>query len=144
MIFNSLAIPSAVSSTYSSELTTSTERYSRDQCQSSDYYYQALKIDVGARGFYKITIHGTIHMHGYLYQDAFNRFEPSRNLLLEHDESCGKLQISLKFDFSINTTYVLVVTTYVPGRTGDFRIQTFGAANITFTRIREYILHSCQ
>jgi hypothetical protein len=132
---------STMSSIYSSELNISMERYSRDQCQASNYYYQALEIRVDTSGFYKFTSNSSIHMYGYLYHDTFNPFYPSLNLLVENDKKCTKEQISFDFSLFTHTTYVLVVTTLVPGRTGAFMIQVLGRGNITFNRLGKYIIH---
>jgi hypothetical protein len=132
-----------MSSVYSSELNISMERYSRDQCQASNYYYQALKIRVDTSGFYKFKSNSSIHMYGYLYHETFNPFDPSHNLLVENDKTCTKEQISFDFSLFTHTTYVLVVTTHSPGRTGAFMIQVLGRGNITFNRLGKYIIHCC-
>jgi hypothetical protein len=134
---------STLSSTCSSELTTGMERYSRDQCQASNYHYQALKIHVDTNAFYKFSSNSSIHMYGYLYHDTFNPFDPSRNLLVENDNMCNKKQISFEFSLFTHATYVLVVTTQVSGRTGAFMTQVVGSGNITFNRLGKPIIHCC-
>jgi hypothetical protein len=134
---------STMSSIYSSELTTVMEQYSRDRCQASNYYYQALTIRVGTSGFYKFTSNSSIHMYGYLYHETFNPFDPSHNLLVENDKKCTKEQISFDFSLFTHTTYVLVVTTHVPGRNGAFMVQVLGRGNITLSRHGKYIIHYC-
>ena len=124
-------------SIYASALTTATDRYSRDQCQSSNYYYQALQMKIETSGIYRFQSNSAIRMYGYLYQDTFNPFDPSLNLLIENDHECGENQLWLNSSLLSHTTYILVATTDIPGRTGPFFIQSFGAANITFTRVSE-------
>jgi hypothetical protein len=134
---------STMISIYSSELTTTMERYSRDQCQASNYYYQSLKFRVDTSGFYKFSSNSSVHMYGYLYHDTFNPFDPSHNLLVENDNMCTKEQISFDFSLCTHATYVLVVTTQVSGRTGAFMIQVLGSGNITFNRLGKPIIHCC-
>jgi hypothetical protein len=132
-----------MSSIYSSELTTDMEHYFRDQCQASNYYYQALKIRVDTNGFYKFTSNSSIHMYDYFYHETFNLFDPSHNLLVENDKTCTKEQILFDFSLFTHTTYVLVVTSHVPGRTGAFIIQVLGRGNITLSLHGKYIIHYC-
>ena len=111
--------------------------YSRGQCQSSDYYYQALEVEVTTSAVYRFISESTIYMYGYLYRDTFNRVEPSRNLLLENGQICPESKLWLNTSLSEKTTYILVATTDVPARTGTFVIHAFGVANITFSLLGE-------
>ena len=113
------------------------DKYSRGEVQASDYYYQALQLKVPASGTYRFQNDSTIPMYGYLYQDTFNPLDSSRNLLVENDDECGKDGLWLNSSLSFNASYVLIVTTRVPGHTGAFVIQVFGPAEITFSRISE-------
>ena len=132
-----LDTPSVVQSIYESELTTGSDMYSRDQCQSSDYYYQALRFDVKESGIYRFQTESTIHMYGYLYRDMFDPTKPDQNRLVENGRICSAGILWLNASLFSNTTYILVATTDVPARTGVFTIYAFGAANITFSLIRE-------
>ena len=79
-------------------------------------------------------------MYGYMYQHSFDPSQPSGNLLKENDKKCSETQLALNASLLNNVTYILVVTTVVPGRTGAFTIETSGASNITFTRLSEFVL----
>lgn len=129
--------PSVVRSVYASEFTASSDMYSRDQCQSSDYYYQALQFDVATSGIYRFQSESTIHMYGYLYRDTFNPSQSSQNLFLENGKICLSGSLWLKSPLLSNTTYILIATTDVPARVGKFAIYAFGASNITFSLIGE-------
>ena len=124
-------------STYESELSATTDRYSRDQCQSSNYYYQALEMKIETSGIYRFQMNNANRMLGYLYQDTFNPLDPSINLLSESGRECNGYQLWMNTSLLSNTTYILVATTDVPGRTGEFTIRSFGTANIAFSRISE-------
>lgn len=137
-----LDTPSVLRSTYQSELTTAGDKYSRDQCLSSEYHYEALQFDTPSSGVYRFQSESTVYPYGYLYRDTFNPYDPNHNRLLENDETCGMGQLLLNSLLLSNTTYILVVTTDIPRRTGAFMIQAFGAANITFNRIGEFIERS--
>ena len=142
MDFTHLDTPSVLRSTYQSEFTTASDKYSRDQCLSADYHYEALQFHVPTTGVYRFQSESTVYLYGYLYRDTFNPFDPNRNRLSENDQTCGTGQLLLNSLLLSNTTYILVVTTNIPRRTGAFMIQAFGAANITFNRIGEFIEHS--
>ena len=137
-----LDTPSVLRSTYQSELTTASDKYSRDQCLSSDYHYEALQFDTPSSGVYRFQSESTVYLYGYLYRDTFNPFDANRNRLLENDATCGTGELLLNSFLLSNTTYILVVTTDIPRRTGAFMIQVFGAANITFSRIGEFVEYS--
>ena len=125
-------------STYASALVLgSTDKYSRDQCQSSNYYYQALQMKTEISGIYRFQSNSDIRMFGYLYRNTFDPFDPSLNLLAENDRECGGHQLWLNSSLLAEVTYILVATTDIPGRTGSFTIRAFGAANITFSLLRE-------
>ena len=132
-----LDTPSVFRSIYASELTTSSDMYSRDQCQSSDYYYQALRFDVEMSGIYRFQRESKIYMYGYLYRDTFDPTKPDQNLLSENGRICLAGILWLNASLCSNATYILVPTTDVPARTGVFKIHAFGAANITFSLVRE-------
>jgi hypothetical protein len=131
-----------MSSTYSLEFTPKTERYSCDRCQASNYQYQTFKIGIELSGIYRFKSISFINMYGYLYHENFNLFDSSHNLLVENGKICSTEQISFKFSL-ILTTYVLVVMTHVPSRTGTFMIQVLERAKLTFTRLCEYLIHYC-
>ena len=94
-------------------------------------------MEIKTSGVYRFQSDSTIRMYGYLCQDAFNPSDPSRNLLSKNDQNCGLEQLWLNSTLLSNTTYILVVTTYLAGWTGAFTIQAFGAAEINFKLISE-------
>jgi hypothetical protein len=127
-----------IRSTYSSALTTdTTERYSRDQHQSSNYFYQALQLKIATNGLFQFRGDSAIHLYGYLYESRFNPLDPTHNLLSENDDESGKDGLWLNASLSSNVSNILVVTTRSPDRTGLFMIQAFGPAEVTFNLIRE-------
>lgn len=137
-VFASLDTSRTVKSTYSSALAKgTTDRYSRDQCLSSDYYYQALEFDVTRDGIYRIQSESIIQMYGCLYENTFNPSSPSSNVLKDNDGECGKDRLWLNSSLLDNRTYTLVVTTRFPGETGAFTIQAFGPATVNFKPISE-------
>jgi hypothetical protein len=128
-------------STYQSALIAgTTDRYSRDLCASSDYYYQAFEFTVTIDGSYRIQSESTTQMYGYLYRDTFNPSNPLSGLWQENDKNCGKEQLWLNTSLSSNMMYILVVTTFSPGQTGKFKIHAFGAEKVTFKPISESII----
>ncbi|CAF4020890.1 unnamed protein product [Adineta steineri] len=121
---------SAVQLNYSSELTTNTHTYSRD-CRKSNYYYQTIRIHVGATGYYALTSSSLINTFGDIYKDDFNPTNPFSNLLSQDYRSCSHQDFKLIAYLDTGTKYILVVTTTSPNMTGKFSILTAGPSNIT-------------
>ncbi len=80
-------------------------------CGISSCYYQTIQISVIATGFYHISSQSIIDTYGYIYQDSFDPFNPSVNLILENDQSCPDEQFKLTVNLQVDIKYILVVTT---------------------------------
>ncbi|CAF3944088.1 unnamed protein product [Rotaria sp. Silwood2] len=73
--------------------------------------------------------------YGYMYRSSFDASTPSSNLLASDDDSGGNGQFQLTVYLTSGTTYILVVTTYIPGVVGPFSIIASGPAIVVFTLI---------
>ncbi len=124
---------------YSSALTTSSPTYQRTGCYGSSYYYEAIEVKVVNSGYYTLRSNSTINTYGSIYNDTFNPFSPTVNLLLEDDGRCLGDQFKLTMVLQANTKYILVVTTYFSNVTGAFSIFVSGRNNVNFNHIGEYL-----
>lgn len=89
-------------------------------------------------GLYVISSDSPIDTYGYIYKDHFNPLDPIENLLCQDDASCGHSQFKLILDLHSSVTYVLVMTTYELGTTGEFIVLVSGPSDVTLTPISEY------
>lgn len=130
-----------VESNYTFALTHDHHTYSPPSCQIfSEYYYEALQISVNESGFYTIfssTENGGTNMPFDIYKHEFYAHVPSANLI-------GKNHVCYKDHSSQNTIelqtsirYILVVTTCVPNRVGNFLIRVYGKHSVSFQRTSE-------
>lgn len=127
-----------IQSAYSSALTVNSQRYGREGCKSSNYYYEAIQVNVMTSGSYLFSSSSNINAYGYLYKDRFNPLNAAQNFLAENDEGCENGQFQLVVDLEPSETYILVVTTYPAEITGKFLIFGSGPDKINFNRISEY------
>jgi hypothetical protein len=125
---------------YSSALTTMSASYARAGSSGPpSYYYEAIQVKVMEAAFYSLRSNSTIDTYGYIYNDTFNPCDPSLNLISEDDESGDSQQFQLISSLLVNTTYILVVTTYFTSKTGTFSILVSGPNNVDLNYISEYI-----
>ena len=127
-----------VESIYSSELTEYSSTFARNNCESSDYYYEAIEIDVIESGCYNLTSNSTIDTYGYIYKDKFYSIDSTINLISENDRSFRSNQFEFITQLQTNTKYILVVTTNDPNVTGVFSLLVAGPTNARFNRISKY------
>lgn len=122
---------------YTSNLTTSSPKYSRN-CIELNYFYQALEVNVVEDGFYTFGSRSKINTYGYFYEGKFNPFDPSMNAIQQDDDGGCSEQFKLTAYLRKQTTYTLIVTTYNPIVTGSFSILVLGSNNVTLTDKGEY------
>jgi hypothetical protein len=67
--------------------------------------------------------------YGYLYENSFDPNNPNINLLIRNLYGCGD-QFEFTAALESNTTYILVVTTYLSNITGAFSVFASGPNNI--------------
>lgn len=146
-------------SNYSSELTLNSGVFARGGGSGSNFYYEAIQINVYTAGTYRFisqsfasdnymdttdtysfatqsyNSQGNIDSYGYIYQDSFNPSNPSMNLLKSDDDSAGNLQFGLTVLLQPDTTYVLVFTTFNQNVFGPFTIVASGPDNVILNAI---------
>ena len=112
--------------------------YARKICTTSNYYYEAIQVNVVATGFYTLGTIGMVNTYGYLYKDNFNPFHLSENLISEDDHSGDRHQFKFTTYLQASTTYILVVTTSSSNAGGHFSIFVSGPDNVTLNCFSEY------
>jgi hypothetical protein len=127
--------PPLVHSTYTSQLNTTSETFSRDQCALLTYYYEAIRVRVSIDGYYLFCSNSSIDTYGYIYHTAFDPFDLSSDLLADDNDGCDNQQFRLCLHLQTNTTYILVVTTNAPSMTGALSVTVVRGAEVAFTRI---------
>ncbi len=96
-------------------------------------------MNVNATGYYNLGVHSSVNTSGYIYENNFSPFDPSWNLVSNGYGTCiypGFRPISY---LRVNTTYVLVATTYSPNVTGSFSILVYGLNKVSLKHLGEYI-----
>jgi hypothetical protein len=112
-----------------------------ERCGELSYYFEAIRMSVVTNGVYTLSSHSTIDTYGYIYQDSFNLFNLSENLLSNDDNSCNNNQFKLINQLQIHTTYVLVLTTYYTDEIGNFSIIVTGPNEVILSQISEYLYY---
>lgn len=141
VMFLSTDAPSlAIQAIYTTSLTTTSSKYF-PSCIPPDYYYEAIEVNVVQDGNYTFRSHSKIYIYGYLYQNKFDPFVPSVNLVGEGNFSGCKGQFQLNYYLRKQITYILVVATLLPTITDSFSITVFGPNSFTVKHIGEYIYH---
>jgi hypothetical protein len=124
---------------YTSALTESSQIFSRIDCESSNYYYEAIQVNVVETGCYSLLSNSTIDIYGYIYKDNFDPSDLTMNLLSESDQSTGNNQFELISGLQTNITYILVITTFDPNLIGLFSVLLTGPKNVNLNRISKYL-----
>jgi hypothetical protein len=107
-----------VQSSYNGILDLDSSTYCRDDCYSSDHYYEAVVITVATGGSYNFQSKSDFDSYGSIYTDGFDPSDISINLLANDDDSGGNSQFNLTVVLQPQSTYILVVTTYSAHRSG--------------------------
>jgi hypothetical protein len=139
--FHQIDTSPVVQSMYLSVLTANSSTYSRTGCDTSNYHYEAIRVNVAKTGEYNLRSNSRIDTVGYIYKDNFNLVDLSENLLPQNDNGCFERQFKLNVNLQVGTTYMLFVTTSSPNITGAFSILAYGPSTVSLSRISEYIYH---
>jgi hypothetical protein len=139
--FHQTDTSSVIESAHLSALTTNSSKYSSSGCDASNYYYEAIRVNVAMSGYYRLRSSTTVNTVGYIYKETFNTINFRENLLSENDDSCGGVQFKFILNLQVGTTYIVVVTTYLPYNTGTFSILASGPSTVSLNRISEYMYH---
>jgi len=146
-------------SKYSSALTLNSGMFSRAGGSGSNFYYEAIRINVNTAGTYTFISQantsqsigdtteayiftspssisqGIMDTFGYIYEYNFYPSNPPVNLLTQDDDGAGILQFRLTALLQSDRPYVLVFTTFQGGITGPFSIVASGPDNVIFNPI---------
>ncbi|CAF3488506.1 unnamed protein product [Rotaria socialis] len=121
--------PIAGSSNYTSELTNSSQTFTR-YGSTGTFYYQAIQINVSVTGNYSFACFSAANAYGYLYVNTFDPSNVNVNLIAQNSGTGGNFQFYITIVLQPGSTYILVVTTYAPGVTTAFSITASGPTSI--------------
>lgn len=116
-------------------MTQNSLKYGRQNCQSPNFYYESININVIQSGIYTLSSISDISLHGYLFKQHFNSYRSSERLLFDDAVGCLWNDFKITIELQSSVTYVLVVTTTNENSIGDFLILASGPNNVTFNRI---------
>ncbi|CAF4194965.1 unnamed protein product, partial [Adineta steineri] len=120
---------------YLSSLTPNSSIYFRE-CSELDSYYEAIQMNVTTTGHYAFQVNSEMTtMYAYIYTNNFNPFDVSKNMMRHSGDSGNQGQSKVTAALQVNMIYVVVITTLVPNRTGNFSIQGSDRSYISFNRI---------
>lgn len=126
---------------YSSSLTANSSTYSPTGCDASNYYYEAIRVNVAKTGEYSLRSSSRVDTYGYIYKNYFNLVDLTENLMAQNDNGCDEHQFKLNANLQVGTTYILFVTTSSPDVRGPFSIVASGPSTVSLNRISEYMYH---
>ncbi|CAF1216350.1 unnamed protein product [Adineta ricciae] len=135
LITNSSSSSSIIESPYTSELNENSQMFGHTDCETLNYYFEAIEMEVLENGCYSFTFNSTIRIYSYIYEDYFKPVIPSKNLFSQIDQNIRTDQFQLEAPLQKNTKYILVVTTFIPNVTGTFSINVTGPGIGKFNRI---------
>jgi hypothetical protein len=127
---------SVIQLAYSSTLTTNSQMYSR-ACNQDNYYYEAFQVNVPESRTYTIWSSSEIDPYGFIYEIHFDSLNPTENLISSDNDDGYDSQFKFEIPLYMDTTYILVVTTFQPKDVGNITINLLGLINVTVTHISE-------
>lgn len=132
-LFYILAITVAAAySGYSGSLALNDTTFIRPNGDWALYYYKAIQVSVFASGSYTLSGSSIIGINGILYNNSFNRANPTRNIISSDDNPNGNNQFTITTWLRPADTYILVVTSYRSYEQGSFVIAADGPARPSF------------
>jgi hypothetical protein len=90
-------------------------------------------------GTYIFISDSTMDTYGYFYNDSFDPFYPTRNLIASNDDSNSAGQFLINVILQFERRYILVVTTYTARVKGRFLIKAVGPTSLNLTSINQII-----
>jgi hypothetical protein len=135
--FYCLDMSSVIQLTNSSALTTNSQIYSRE-CNHDNFYYDVFEVKVPESRYYTIWSSSDTDTYGYIYENSFDPLNPYENLFEEDDEGGTDHQFTFEIPLYVDTTYILVVTTYHPEIVCEIEINILGLKNVTVKRLSKY------
>ncbi|CAF1248398.1 unnamed protein product [Adineta steineri] len=135
LLLNSCDTTSTVQSIYSSILTEQHSIYFRIDCDLTNYYYEAIQMNVSESRYYSLNINSSIDIYAYIYTDHFYPSGPFMNLITKNVDSFDKIQFEFRAFLRSTTANILVVTKSSPNVTGAFSVIVSGVNHVTFERL---------
>ena len=127
-------MPTLINSTYQSELTVLSPTFRRIDGLGS-LHYELVKLQVNMSHTFTIYGESSFNIIMYLYLGSFDEDAPETNLIEQSiiSENVAKHQIN--HTLQADQQYLLLITTYDEGQTGEFKILVTGSSNVDITRL---------
>jgi len=119
-------------------LDTNSSIYTPSKCEVANLYYESIYIKVFESGCHNLYIKSDAEILVNIYKHYFDPLNSQLNVLFRSDDNVNSTQIEFSFTFQVNTYYVIVITTYRPGMTGNFSITIESTNKTIFNRISKY------
>ena len=131
---------SIVQSVYMSALTSNSHKCNHETFEFFNYYCEVIQMHIIETGTYTIISNNMMDMYAYTYKNNFTLLNLSINKIpyqYRINDNCNN-QFKISFDFQINTSIILVVTTNQQQQRGNFSITVMGPNNVFMKRKRMY------
>lgn len=127
-----------INSTLSLKLNNNSQKHGHENCESIDYYYEALQVNVNSTGYYSLSIDSSFGAFVYVYKDYFDLYNPRQTFIGTIEPDCSDFELTTSTIYlESNTTYELVVTTTAEEKNqlGVFTITIGGTSYINMKHI---------
>ena len=124
-------------STYSLVLAEDSQKFLCADCDTYEYSYQTIQVNVFENGCYKLLINSTVETYVDVYKDYLKPVIPTNNVLSKPNRAHHGNQFDLQTSLLVNANYILVVATPNPNGTEAISITVTGPSNVNFSRISE-------
>ena len=122
---------------YQSTLILNSQIYSQ-ACNQDNFYYEALQVNVPESRTYTIWSSSEIDPYGFIYENRFDPLNPKENLIASDNDYNGRdRQFKFEIPLYVDTTYVIVVSTFTPKDVGNITINVLGVSSVTVKHISE-------
>ena len=131
---------SIVKSMYMSALTSNSHKCNHERFEFFNYYCEVIQIHIIETGTYTIISNSMMDMYAYTYKNNFTLLDLSINKIPYQymiNDNCNK-QFRISFNFQINTSIILVVTTTKQQQRGNFSITVMGPNSVFMKHQRMY------
>lgn len=123
-------------------MTTNSSTFVSDVCNKSQYYYEAIQINVNESGLYMFSRNSTVPTYARVYKNTFDPFNKDKNLYFENDAELNNTQFKFIIHLQVSTIYILLVLTNDSNVKTDFLVIVSGPSTVKINRLCEYDYYS--
>lgn len=119
---------------YSAELTNSSHKCNRLNCRVFNFYCEIIEIHTTEEGYYVVTTASDVEMVQHLYENNFTLFDLATNAIEPNGTVNCDSQMEMVLYRQMNTSFILILTTYDELEQGRFSITVNGPSNVSIKR----------